>query len=182
SVDPVVEQQDRDVDVAAQGVDEVVAADRERIAVAGDDPHREVLAGGGQAGGDGRGAPVDGVHPVGVEVVREAAGAADAGDEDDVLPAQAEVGQERLHGLEYGVVTAPGAPADLLVGGEVLAREQLVLAAGGDTGGAVDGEGQGLAGRLGGHHASWVVSREVTRSVMTSSSWAAFSGMPLTWL
>ena len=54
AVDPVVEQQDRHVDVAAQGVDEVVAADRQGVAVAGDDPHREVRAGGGDAGRDRR--------------------------------------------------------------------------------------------------------------------------------
>ncbi len=44
-VDPVVEQQDRDVDVAAQRVDQVVPTDRQRVTVAGDDPHRQVLAG-----------------------------------------------------------------------------------------------------------------------------------------
>ena len=58
-VDLVVEQQDREVDVAAQRVDEVVAADRQRVAVAGDDPHVEVGPGHGQAGGDGRRPAVD---------------------------------------------------------------------------------------------------------------------------
>ena len=69
---------------------------------------------------DGR-AAVDRVHAVGLEVVREPRRAADAGDEDDVLAAQSQIGQEALHGLEHGVVTAPGTPADLLVAGEVLA-------------------------------------------------------------
>ena len=45
AVDLVVEQQDGDVHVAAQGVDQVVAADRQRVAVAGDDPDVEVRAG-----------------------------------------------------------------------------------------------------------------------------------------
>jgi hypothetical protein len=45
AVDLVVEQQDRHVDVAAQCVDEVVAADRQGVAVAGDDPHRQVGTG-----------------------------------------------------------------------------------------------------------------------------------------
>ncbi|PSK43210.1 hypothetical protein B0E38_07886 [Streptomyces sp. 111WW2] len=120
AVDPVVEQQDLEVDVAAQGVDEVVAADGERVAVPGDDPDRQVAAGGGEAGGDGGGAAVDGVHPVGVHVVREAGGAADAGDEDDVLAGEAELGHEALHGGEDGVVAAAGAPAHFLVGLEVL--------------------------------------------------------------
>ena len=64
---------------------------------------------------------MDRVHAVGLEVVGEARGAADAGDEHDVLAAQPEVGQEALHGLEHGVVAAARAPADLLVAGEVLA-------------------------------------------------------------
>src|SRR5690606_25417446 len=87
-------------------------------------------------GGDGGRTSVDGVHAVGVEVVGEAAGAADAGDEDDVLAAQPEVGQEGLDGLEDGVVAAAGAPADLLVGGEVLAGLLLALGEGGDQFGA----------------------------------------------
>ncbi len=122
AVDPVVEEQDLQVDVAAQGVDEVVPADGQRVAVTGDDPDRQVAARGGQTGGDGGGPAVDGVHPVGVHVVREAGGAADAGDEDDVLPGQAEFGHEALDGGQDGVVAAAGAPAHLLVGLEVLHR------------------------------------------------------------
>jgi hypothetical protein len=41
-VDPVVEQHDLDVRVAAHQVDDVIAADRERVAVAGDEPHRKL--------------------------------------------------------------------------------------------------------------------------------------------
>ena len=40
AVDPVVEQHDVQVQVAADGVHQVVAADRQPVAVAGDDPHR----------------------------------------------------------------------------------------------------------------------------------------------
>src|ERR1700724_965420 len=44
AVDPVVEHQDLHPDVAAQDVDQVVAADRHRVAVAGSDPHLELRA------------------------------------------------------------------------------------------------------------------------------------------
>ena len=87
-------------------MDQVVAADGERVAVTGDDPDRQVLAGGGDAGGDRRCPAVDRVHAVGVEVVGEPRRAADPGDEDDVLPAQAELGQEALHRLQHRVVAA----------------------------------------------------------------------------
>ena len=124
AVDPVVEQQDRQVHVAAQRVDQVVAADRERVPVAGDHPDVQVGAADGHPGGDGGGPPVDRVHPVAVHVVGEPRGAADAGDDDGVLPLHA---QRRHHALERrqdGVVAAAGAPAHLLIGGEVLAVER----------------------------------------------------------
>ncbi len=152
-VDPVVEQQDLDVDVAAQGVDQVVAADGERVAVAGHDPDAEVLAAGRETGRDGRGAAVDGVHPVGVEVVREPRAAADAGDEDGVLALDAQGGEELADGGEDGVVAAAGAPADLLVGGVVL--RGLLRVRGRDAVEAADGR-QAQVG--GGHACAPVVS------------------------
>ena len=75
-----------------------------------------------EAGGDRRRPPVDRVHPVGVHVVREPRCAADPGDEDRVLAAHAELGQQHLHGGEDRVVPAARAPADLLVARPVLAR------------------------------------------------------------
>ena len=191
AVDAVVEQQDRHVHVTAQRVDQVVATDRERVAVTGDDPHRQVGARGRDAGRDRRRTSVDRVHAVGLEVVGEPRRAADAGDEHDVLPAQAEIGQEALHGLEYGVVAAARAPADLLVAGEVLAglgllgrRHQLDAAA-----------HHRLREVGGGHLACSLTtvsphtpsgasmpSASATRSAMAWARSAAFSGMPLTWL
>ena len=87
AVDPVVEHDDLDVDVPPHRVEDVVAADRERVAVAGDHPDHELRAGELEAGGDRRRPAVDRVEAVGVHVVREAAGAADPADEDDVLAA-----------------------------------------------------------------------------------------------
>ena len=84
-VDLVVEEQDLQIHVAAQHVDEVIAADRQRVAVAGDDPDRELRARELEPGRDRGRAPVDRVEPVRVHVVREARAAADARDEDDLL-------------------------------------------------------------------------------------------------
>ena len=123
AVDFVVEQQNLDVHVPPQGVDQVVAADREAVAVAGDDPHLQVGVGEPQAGGERRGAAVDGVEAVGVHVVREAAGAADARDERHLLAWHADRGERLLHLGEDRVVPATGAPADLLVGLEVVGFE-----------------------------------------------------------
>ena len=125
AVDAVVEHQNVDVEVAAQDVDEMVAADRERVAVAGHDPDRQLGARRFQAGRDRGRAAVDRMEAVRVHVVREAARAADAGKEDEVLARDAEVGEDALHLGEDRVVAAAGAPADVLIGLEVLARQRF---------------------------------------------------------
>jgi hypothetical protein len=78
-------------------VDQVVAADRERVAVAGDDPDREIGTRGREPGRDRRRAPVDRVHPVRLHVVREASRAADARDEDDLLALELSSGMNDLN-------------------------------------------------------------------------------------
>ena len=145
AVDLVVEHQDVHAHVAAQRVDEVVAADGQRVTVAGDHPDVEVRARRGQPGGDGRRPPVDGVHPVGVHVVREAGRAADAREEHRVLAAHAQVGHEHLHGGQDGVVAAARAPAHLLVAGPVLAGRDRD----GGGHGAVAGVAVGSVGTVG---------------------------------
>ncbi len=121
-VDPVVEEQDRDVDVAPEHVQQVVAADRQAVSVPRDHEDLELGPGELEPGRQGRGAAVDGVEAVGVHVVREAARAADARDEHDVLSRDAEIGHRLLHRAQDGVVPAAGAPAHVLVGLEVLLR------------------------------------------------------------
>src|ERR1035437_2193669 len=102
-------------------MDQVVAADRQRVTIAGDHPHIEVGPGGGQTRGDGRGPPVDGVHSVSVHVIRQTSGTTDTREEHRVLTSDTEVGQKHLHRGQDGVVTTPGAPPDLLVGRPILA-------------------------------------------------------------
>ena len=102
---------------------DVIAANAEAVPVTGDDPDLNLGARGLEAGGDCGRAAVDAVEAVGVHVVGEAAAAADAGDEYNVLFGYIEVGHELLGLGEDGVVAAAGAPADFLVGDEVLAGE-----------------------------------------------------------
>ena len=86
TVDAVVEHHDPDVDVAAHRMEDVVAADRERVPVTSDHPHHELGASLLEPGRDRRRAAVDRVEAVRIHVVRQAPGAADPGDEDDVSP------------------------------------------------------------------------------------------------
>ena len=121
AVDLVVEEQDLDVDVAAQSVNQMVAADRQAVAVAGDDPDLQFGLGDLDAGRHRRRPAVDRVEAVGVQIIGKPAGAADAGDEDEFLARDAQGGQDFLHLGEDGVVAAARAPADFLVAGETLA-------------------------------------------------------------
>src|SRR5918995_1454527 len=68
-------------------------------------------------------AALDRVEAVGVHVVGEAAGAADAGDEDDLLARDAEFRHHLLHVVEDRVVAAARTPAHLLIRREVGLRE-----------------------------------------------------------
>ena len=120
AVDLIVEQQDLAIEVAAQHVHRVVAADRQRVAVAGDDPHVELGVGELDAGRDRRRAAVDRVEAVARHVIRKAARAADAADEHRLLARDAEVGHRPLHGLQHRIIAAARAPADLLVARPVL--------------------------------------------------------------
>src|SRR5215510_3831989 len=121
-VDPVVEEQDGQVHVAAQDVQHVVAADREPVAVTRDHEDLQLGPRHPEPGGDRRRPAVDRVEAVGVHVVREAARAADSGNEDDVLLGNPQVGHRFLDRRQDGVVAAARAPAHVLIRLEVLLR------------------------------------------------------------
>src|SRR5205807_3497094 len=85
TIDFVIEENDLHVQVTADGMDQVVAADGEAVAVARDDPYLQIGPADLQSRRKGRGTPVDTVKAVGVHVVRKTAGAADSGDEHHLL-------------------------------------------------------------------------------------------------
>ena len=86
-------------------------ADGAAVPIAGDDEHVQVRAAGADAAGDGEGAAVEAVEPVGGHIVREAAGAADAGDADGFFRGQLFIACQTLYGVENGVIATAGAPA-----------------------------------------------------------------------
>src|SRR3546814_5253081 len=93
-----------------RSVQQVIAADRQRVAVARHHPDVERRVGQLHAGRESRRAAVDGVKAVGRQVVGKARGAADAGDEHRLSGVGAELGQGLLHRLQDRVVAAAGAP------------------------------------------------------------------------
>ena len=118
-IDPVVEQQKLDVHVSAHQMNQVVAADGQRVAVAGDDPHGQIRIGNLDPRRDRRGPAVHRVKPVDVHVIGEAGGTADAGDDDEFLLGHAERREHLLRDVKDRVVAATGTPPNLLVGGEI---------------------------------------------------------------
>src|SRR5206468_4397039 len=72
-----------------------------------------------QSGRDGRGPAMDAMKSVGVHVVGQPRRASDAGDDHELLARDPQLGEDRLHGAEDGVIAAAGAPAYFLIGDEV---------------------------------------------------------------
>ena len=85
AIDQVVHDDVGHVDVLARAVIEMIAADGEAVAVAAE--HKDVQIGPGEAdaAGERHGAAVDEMRAVAVDEIREARGAADAGEGDDLL-------------------------------------------------------------------------------------------------
>src|ERR1019366_3237536 len=118
-VDAIVEEENLEIHISAEGVEQVVTADGQGVAVTGGDPDIEIGPGELQARGDRGRAAMDGVKAVGVEVIGKSAGANDTGDEDDVAARDTELGEDLFGLREDGIITATGAPADFLVRGEI---------------------------------------------------------------
>ncbi len=100
----------------------MIAADRHAVTVTGDDPHVEIGVGQLDASRKRRRTAMDGVETIALDVIREAAGAADPAHEYRVGRVGTQFGQRALDGLEDRVVTAARAPAHFLIGFPVLER------------------------------------------------------------
>src|SRR5690348_4724082 len=101
----------------------VVPADGQRVAVACSDPNFQLRIGNFNPGGDSRRAAVNRVESISVHVVRETAGAADSGDHDEVLLANAELREDGLYGGKDRIITTARTPTNFLVGLKVLFRK-----------------------------------------------------------
>src|SRR5690606_5600460 len=122
-VDLVVLDDVGQVDVAAAGMDEVVAADAVGVAVAVHHQHRHLGVGQAEAGGHRQRPTVDGHEAVGVDVVGQFRAAADAADDHDLVGRDAQVGQGFLDGGEDGVVAAAGTPRGPVLAVKVFGRD-----------------------------------------------------------
>jgi len=100
-------------------MNEVIATDRQGVAVASDYPNTQVRIGALETGCDCRRPAVDAVKAVRVHVVRKARRATDAGNEHDLFARDAEFRHNLLHVVQDCIVAASRAPAHFLVGNEV---------------------------------------------------------------
>ena len=120
-VNPVVDQQNIYIKITSQEVDQVVSADTEAVAVAGDHPDAQVGIGQLDAGGHGGSPAVDGMKAVGIHIVGEPAGTTDTGDEYYLLLGMPQLREGFLHLCQDGIIAAARAPAYDLVRDEILA-------------------------------------------------------------
>src|SRR6185503_5558528 len=117
--DAVVEKNVIQIEIASNSVNEVIAADRERIAVAGDDPNAEIRIRTLDTGRNRGRAAVNTVKTVRVHVVRKTRRAANARHEHDLLTRNAELRHHLLHVVQNGVIAASRAPTHFLIGNKV---------------------------------------------------------------
>ena len=127
TIDTVVEQDQVNVDVTTAGVDEVVTTDGGAVAVAGDHPHAEVRVGQLHASGGSGSTTVDAMETIGIHIVREARGAADARNDNDVFLLLTQLRENVLNGLQDGVVTTTGAPFHHLIACKILFGQHDLL-------------------------------------------------------
>jgi hypothetical protein len=122
AVDVVVQDHGRDPDVAPGGVNQVVAADGQGVAVAHQRDDVELGVGHLDARGEAERPPVGGVHGVEVHVHGQPPGAADARDHDHVVLGDAERVDGADQGAEHDAVPAARAQdvRELLVVPQVL--------------------------------------------------------------
>ena len=124
AVDFVVEQHELAIKIAAQQMHRVIAADRQRISVTGDDPHVQLWIGQLDTGRHRWCTAMDGVETIGLHIIGKARGAANAADEDGIGRISTKVGHRALYGLENGVIAATRAPTHFLIGFPVFQRRR----------------------------------------------------------
>ena len=122
AIDEVIHDDVGELDVFAGGVVEVIAADGETVAVTAEDEDMHIRTAQRDAGGKRQGTAMNEMDAVRVHEIRETAGAADAGDADDVFMRILELFQHAVEDVQHGEVAAAGAPRGM-VGSESFFRE-----------------------------------------------------------
>src|SRR5574341_213435 len=110
--------------VAPRRVDEVASADAVAVAVAPGDQHRQVGVGQLDPRRDRQRPAVDGVEAVRVDEAGQVGGAADPGDDHEIVGREPEPRRRRLDGAQDAEVTAARAPVGLDLALEVLGPQR----------------------------------------------------------
>ena len=122
SIDFVVEQDDVQIYVSADGMNKMVSADGKGITVSGYFPNCQFRIGAFYPRGNGCRPAVNGMKPEGTHVIGEAGRTSDSGDNGEIFVANAQIGHRFLDGIQYGVVAASRTPSDFAFAFEVLER------------------------------------------------------------
>src|SRR6185437_469188 len=110
TVNLVVHDDVKQIDVAAHGVNEVIAADAEAVSISPGYDHSQPVVSELHACGHSQGAAVERVHTVGIDVAGEVRGTADAADGNDIVQGNLQLYQSLLNGGEDAVIAAAGTP------------------------------------------------------------------------
>ena len=98
---------------------EVITTDRQRIAVARDNPNVQLGASRLKAAGESRSPTVNAVHSVGVHIIRKTTRSTDTANEHGILLRRARLSQNFFHLGQDRIVATTGAPTNVLIRSEV---------------------------------------------------------------
>jgi hypothetical protein len=102
----------RDIGIATQRMEEMVASFSVTVSFPGDDDGCQARIGHMDAQGRRKGSSVQSVEKIAVEIVRQFGGLPDAGDEATLAGLLSQCGQRRLDGVQDTEIRASGTPLD----------------------------------------------------------------------
>src|SRR5690606_22588388 len=101
----------------------MISSNAEAVTITGNDPHAQFRPRCFQSRSNRGSSSVDGMHSVGVHVIRKAAAATDSRYDHDIFARNVQCWHYLLHLREYGVIPTTGTPTHFLIGGEVFRGE-----------------------------------------------------------
>ena len=133
----VVEKQHVDVQVAPQQVQEVIPPDGQTVSISSNHPDGEIGIGYLDACRHGGSTPMNGVKPIGVDVIRETTRTTNSTHHDEILPRNTQFREKLLDRAQYGVVSTPRAPTHVIGRSIILLGFFLGRFGGGDRHGLI---------------------------------------------
>ena len=102
----------------------MVSTNTQRVAVAGYDPYAEFGSGGFQARRNSSCPSMNGMHTIGIHIIRKPAAATNAGNNNNIFARNTDLRHYFLNLRKNGIISTSGAPAHFLVSSKIFGRQR----------------------------------------------------------